>query len=465
MSSTTSSTSSLFTLQFTGVSQFSDDFQSILTRAVNIAQLPVKQLQNQVNSISQQETDLSSLGTAVSAVGSALKTLGSVGSTGALSASSSDTSVVTATSTGATKTATAYSITDVTSLASAASESSLNHYSDATATAVSTTGTMQLTVGTQTYSLSLANGQNNLNGLKDAINASGAPVTASILTTGNGSYLSISANNTGATTLKLADDPSGANSDFLTSTNQGSNTNFQLNGIAVSEASTTINDVIPGITLKFAGTTSAGETVAVSTDTNRDQISSALQTLVSAYNTLATDEGSYFGTNAGSLSGNSIIYQIRQAMSSIVQYQGGSGGMTNLANLGIEMNISGQMSFNTDTFNGLSDSQVSSSLSLLGSSTTGLGGLQKSFAAITDSTTGSIAEQEAQWKTAVTRMQTQISDKITQIEAMEQTLNQQLAAADSLVAELASQQNTLTASIKSLNFTSYGYNDTNSSSS
>jgi flagellar capping protein FliD len=171
------------------------------------------------------------------------------------------------------------------------------------------------------------------------------------------------------------------------------------------------------------------------------------------------------GQNAGSLSGNGIISQIRQAMSSIVQYQGGTGGMTNLANLGIEMSTTGQMSFNSTSFNALTDTQISSSLSLLGSSTTGLGGLQNSFTAITDSATGTIAEQEAQWKTSVARLQGQISTKITQIQAMEQTLNLQLAAADSSIAALASQQNTLTASIKSLDFTSYGYNDTNTSSS
>lgn len=462
--SSTSSTSSLFTpLQFTGVSQFSSDFQSILSRAVSIAQLPVTQLQNQMNSISQQETDLTTLGSAVSAVGSALKTIGSLGSSGSLSASSSDTSVVTATSSGANSSATSYAITEVTSLASAASENSNVSYSNTAA--VSTTGTMRLTLGSQSYNLTLPTGKNNLAGLKDAINASGAPVTASILTTSSGNYLSVSATATGATTLKLVDDPSGAATSFLTSANQGANTNFKLNGIAVSEAGTTVNDVIPGISLKFNGTSSSGETVTVSNSIDRNQISSALQTLVSAYNTLASDEGSYMGQNAGSLSGNGIIYQIRQAMSSIVQYQGGTGGMTNLANLGIEMSTTGQMSFNSTSFNALTDTQISSSLSLLGSSTTGLGGLQNSFTAITDSSTGTIAEQEAQWKTTATRLQDQISAKITQIQAMEQTLNLQLAAADTSIANLASQQNTLTASIKSLDFTSYGYNDTNTSSS
>src|ERR1700760_471805 len=101
-----SSTSSLFTpLQFTGISQYSSDFQSILTRAVGIAQLPIQQLQNRVIGIQNSETDLSTLGTAAAAVGSSLQAIGKLGAGAALSASSSDTSVVTASNSNATSSA------------------------------------------------------------------------------------------------------------------------------------------------------------------------------------------------------------------------------------------------------------------------------------------------------------------------------------------------------------------------
>jgi flagellar hook-associated protein 2 len=297
--------------------------------------------------------------------------------------------------------------------------------------------------------------------LVSAINALGAGVTASVLTTGgtNGNYLSVTAGTTGATTLKLIDNPSGTSpTDVLTSANQGSNTNFDLNGIAISSPSTTVNNVIPGMILNFSGKSSASETVNLSSSVNSAQISSALQTLVSSYNTLATEETSQVGTGGGSLNGNNIIQQIRQAMSSIVDYQGSSANMGNLANLGIEMSQTGQMSFNQQTFNALSSSQISAGLSLLGTSTTGIGGLQQVFSQITDPAEGAIAQQEKQWQTTATNLSTQISTKTAQIQANEQTLNQQLQAADASVANLTSQQNILTASITSLNYTSYGYN-------
>ena len=462
-SSTTTSTSSLFTpLQFTGISQYSSDFQQILNRAVSVAEIPLQNLSTQQSTIQQQESDLSSLGTAVSGVQSSLQALGQLGSGGAFSASSSDTNVVTATSTGATSPV-SYSITNVSSIASAASETSDSSFANATSTPVSSSGSMQLKLGSNTYNITLASGQNNLNGLRDAINNLGAGVTASVLTTSSGDYLSVTANSTGATTLKLTDGTSGG-TDLLTSNNQGTNTNFDLNGIPISESGRTVNDVISGVTLNFNGLTSSNETVNVSLATDPSQISTALQSLVTNYNALLSAETPQIsGSSSASLTGNNIVYQIRQAMSAIVQYQGGTNGMSNLANLGIEINTDGTMSFNQDTFNSLSSSQLTSALTLLGSSTSGIGGLQSTFSAITDSASGTIAEQENQWKTTVTNLSSQMSTMTQKIQIMEQTLNQQLAAADASIADLASQQSELTSSITALNFTTYGYNSTNPS--
>lgn len=467
MSSTTSNISSLFTpLQFTGISQYSTDFQSILSRATSIAELPVQRLQNTLTTIQTQETDLTTLGGAVSAVGTALTALGNLSTGGAATATSTDSAVVTATASGATS-GTSYAITNVTSLASAASETSTSGFSDDATAAVSSTGKMQLAYGGKTYDITLTAAQNNLSGVVSAINALGAGVTASVLTTGGtkGNYLSVTANSAGATTLKLIDNPTGTNpTNVLTTANQGSNTNFDLNGLPVSSPSTTINNVIPGLILNFAGKTSASETVNLNVATDPTQISSALQTLVSSYNTLATQESSEVGLSGGSLNGNNIIYQIRQAMSSIVQYQGSDPNMGNLANLGIEMSNTGVMSLNQQTFSALTSSQISSGLTLLGNSTSGIGGLQQIFSQITNPVQGTIAEQESQWQTTATNLSAQITSKVASIQANEQTLDQQLQKADASVADLASQQNILTASITSLNYTSYGYNSNNSSS-
>ena len=459
--STSSTSSTLFTpLQFTGISQYSSDFQSILSRATSIAALPMQALQQNEASVTLQETALTTLGSSVSDMQSALQAIGKLGAGSGLSGTSTDSSIVTATNTTGTTPA-SYSITNVTSLASAASEVSAASYANSTSAPVSSTGNMQLTVGTKTYPVTLTANQNNLSGLASVINNLNAGATASVLTTSSGDYLSISANSTGATTLQLANvNADSSTTQFLTANNQGTNTNFKLNGIAVSEPNTTISDVIPGLTLNFTGTTTANptESITVGSSTNKTQIANALQQLVTSFNALSNADNAQVGKSGGALAGNNIVYQIGQALTSIVQYQGGNGSVTSLAALGISIDQSGQMLFDQNTFGSLSSSAISSALQMFGSATTGLGGLQQKFSAIADPVSGSIANQENQWANTVTRLKTQISTMTDQITAMEQGLNKQLQAADAQVADLASQQNVLTASITSLNYALYGYN-------
>src|SRR5262249_42931560 len=157
--------------------------------------------------------------------------------------------------------------------ATAASERTMSGYADAAATPVSTSGTVTLQVGAQTTTISLVS--NTLTSLRDQINGLGAGVTASILTTADGNYLSVSANATGAKTLKLFDAPDTSGTNLLTNTNQGTNAVFKLNGIDVSQAGNVVNSVVPGITFTLAGATNSPVTLSLATD--RSQVSAALQ--------------------------------------------------------------------------------------------------------------------------------------------------------------------------------------------
>src|SRR5205823_4358197 len=159
--------STISPLTFTGVSKFSDDFQSILNRAVQIAKIPVTQLQSKDTHLLQQKTLLAGLQSSVASVASSLTALGNVGSTKALAASSSDASIVTASATGAT-TAASYKINSITSAAAAASERTTAGYADAGSTPVSTSGKVTLKIGSTERTLTLIN--NNLTSVRDQIN-------------------------------------------------------------------------------------------------------------------------------------------------------------------------------------------------------------------------------------------------------------------------------------------------------
>lgn len=446
-------------LTFTGISSFSSDFQTILQRSLSIAEIPLQILQNKDSDILQQKTLLGSMNSVVADLGSSLTSLGEIATNQALAASSSDSSVVSVTNTGASA-PTQYTINEITSLAKPATETSLQSYADSSSTPVSSTGTVELTVGSQSYQFTLS--QNNLLGLRDAINAQGAGVTATILTTGSGNYLSVSANSPGTTTLALKDDPEGANTDLLTTTidpvsgMQGSNAVFKLNGISISRSSNTVNDVIPGVTFNLLDTTSSPVRVTLASD--RTQLASALQDFATKYNAVVDAVNQQVGQSAGLLSGDYIVRQIQQDLRQVGSYTTTSGTVRSLADLGIEFDDTGKMSLNQDTFNNLSDTQISDAFSFLGSATTGLASLASNFTQLSDPIDGLIKLQQDGYDQTDQQLQKQISDLTDRINATQQSTSAKLQAADALLAELESQQSMVDASVQGLNYVAFGKN-------
>jgi len=454
VSGLSSSNSSLFTpITLNGVSQYSSDLQSVLNRAVQIAQIPAQELQNQDSNVQQKQNMLGVFQTDVSALANSLQSVGTVAAGQALSASSSDPSIVTATNTGSTSPAT-YVINSITAPATAANETSLSSYADSNSTPVSSTGTMELLVGSTPYTFTLAN--NNLTSLRDEINSLGAGVTASILTTSAGNYLSVSANATGATPLQLIDDPNGAQTQWLTDHNQGSDAQFQLDGINVRQPSNVVNDVIPGLTFTIQGATNTPVTLALQSDPT--QLSSALQSFVSAYNQVQTDLKTQQGPTGGLLSGDTLITELRNTMQQIASYTNSKGSVQSLADLGVEFDSTGTASFNQTTFNQLSDSQISDAFNFIGSATSGLGGISQTLQQYSDPITGLIKTEQNGLTTSDKDLQSQITTITARISTMQTNLASQLQKADALLAALQNQQQTLTASLQGLSLVLYGKN-------
>lgn len=199
-------TTGVGSLTFTGISTFSSDFQSILQREEQILQLPVTALQNrQTDNLSKKQA-LVALNPSVANLGSAVAALGTLATGQGITASSSAPNTVAVINTGSTTPAN-YTLSNIT-LASTASETSLTGHADATSAPVWVAGQnkFDLVAGSNTYHLDLT-GNDNLTGLQNAINTSGAPVTASIINSGSSSFLSLSANQVGATTLTLKSVP------------------------------------------------------------------------------------------------------------------------------------------------------------------------------------------------------------------------------------------------------------------
>jgi flagellar hook-associated protein 2 len=439
-------------IPFTGISQYASDFQAILNKAVEVAQIPVAQLQAQDSTVLQQKSLLGTLNSSVADLATSMQLLGQVASSGALGATSSDASVVSVTNTGSTA-ATSYTINSITSAATSASERSTGHFADSVSTAVGS-GTFTLEVGSKPYTFSLPT--NNLTTLRDQINTLGAGVTASILTTSGGNYLSVTANSTGATTLQLYDGATATGTDLLTGTNQGTNAVFQLNGIDISQPGNAVNSVIPGVTFTILG--SSGTPVTLSVASDPTQLSSALQDFVTNYNTVATQVAVQEGASGGPLGGDTIINQLQTMLNQIASYHTSTGTVQNLSDLGIEFSQTGQASFNQTTFDGLSSTQLTDGLAFVGSATTGLGRFSASLTEFSDPIDGVIQAEESGLTTTDQHLQDQITTLNTHIATMQANLTAQLETADAQQAELQSQQTELSATLQGLSMVLYGKN-------
>jgi flagellar hook-associated protein 2 len=542
---------------FTGISTYSSDFQSIIQRAVSIEQIPITALQTQETNNLNQKQALVALNPDVAALGSAVAALGTLAANQGVAASSSDSSTVSVTNVGATAPGT-YTVSNISSLASTASETSVTGYANTATTPVSQTGQMNLVVGSNTYSLNLT-GNNNLNGLMNAINNAGAGVNATVLTIGSSSYLSVAADNTGATTLQLNDAPldlvtdtgtgaetstqtyanstttpvsgdgnvnlvvgsstyalnltgnnnltglmnainsSGApgvsasitgsagayslsitgsgpgtialndqpsDGDLLTDTvqGQGSNAQFDLNNVSVSESTNTINDIIPGVSFTLLNTTTPTTSVTLSLATDPTQLSNALQNFVTSYNTLIGQVAQQVGPSAGPLGGDLVISQIEQDTSQLASYWSSSGSVHSLADLGITFgDLTGQLTFDPSVVTGLSSTQVSDAFKFLGSANSGFAQLANNFTTLSDPLSGLILDEENGLDTNNTQLANQVATLTAQATAEQTALTAQVQQADALVAQLQSEQNTVSGSLTSLSYVLYGSQNGNSS--
>jgi flagellar hook-associated protein 2 len=440
-------------LAFSGVSAYSEDFQKILERARTIASLPLERLKNESTDALQKKGLLSSLNIAVSKLQNSVSTLASIGASSALSASSSSTAV-TVRSTGASQPAT-FTINEISKLAKAASETTASGYAD-NATAI-TSGAVKLYFGNSTYDITLTPDQNTLAGLRDAVNNLHLGVNASLITTGTGAtpnYLTLNTTSTGATTLRLVDDPDGAASDLLTSTNQGQDAEFTVNGAPVKRSSNVVNNVLPGVTFTLTATSASPITITLATD--RSQIATALQSFADNYNALVSEVGLQVGESAGLLSGDHIVREIQEDLRQLTSYRDTTGQIKSLVDLGITFSQDGQAKFDAATFDALPFASIQDATRFLGSATTGFGALQSKFKAIADPVAGLIKIQIDGYTAENTRVQSSITTFTERINRQQQALTQKLQLADALLGQMQSQQSVLDAAVKSLNFSVYG---------
>jgi len=162
------------------------------------------------------------------------------------------------------------------------------------------------------------------------------------------------------------------------------------------------------------------------------------------------------GPDAGLLSGDFLVRETQETLRSLTRYQAGSGAIQSLGALGIELDRQGKMTFNTETFDGLSSSQVSAGFTFLGSTSTGFGALVSRLDGISDPVTGLAKLQTDRYDITDSRLSGEIAEISERINVMQRGLSARLQAADALLGRLESQQSMVDASIQSLKFSLFG---------
>jgi flagellar hook-associated protein 2 len=333
--------------------------------------------QTQLTTLTSQDTVFSSLGSNLSTLSSDLQAL--TDPTGVLAdkeGSSSDSSVLTLTSASSTAVAGTHTVV----VNSLAQTSSADTVEIGTSDVLSGKVTIQVGGGTAHTIDVPASGDQTLAGLSAAINAAGIGVTANVITDTNGSRLSIVSGTAGTagqltvsstlqdTTENVPGSSPSSAALALTTIQNGVDASLTVDGVNVTSGSNTVSDAIPGVTFQLLApspvTSSTAETVQVVITNDTSDVTSALNTFVTDYNTtikaITAQEGNTSTGAPEPLYGSPILAQLQEQLQSALSAQyDGSGSIKSLSQLGIEANQDGTLSLDSDTLTSALNSNYS----------------------------------------------------------------------------------------------------------
>jgi flagellar hook-associated protein 2 len=429
--------SSFAPITFTGASSFSSSLQQVLNRSLQIAALPMQAMQNKVTDLTNQQSALNGLESSFAALQTAISNM-SAAAGGTVSASVSNSSIVSASTTSAAVPGT-YSIEvdDLGSYTTALSNAGSTAVTDPNTQNLSSSSNFTLTVNGAAHSISPSG--NSLSALAAAINQAGYGVQATVVNVGSSSAtdyrLSLTSTELGADTVQLND----GNSDLMSTLSTGAEAQYKVGGLSTQLQSTSRQVTLsPGLTVNLLQA-APGQTVTVTAAKDTSLLSSTLSSLANAYNAAMTALGQQRGQNAGALSGQSIVYSLTNTLQTLSGYTGPVGGVSSLADLGLTVDETGQMSFDPTVFNNANKSDLQA---FLGSATTS-GFLKVASDAITqmsDPTNGMIQADVNSIQGQITAQNSKISDETARLTDLQTTLQQQLANADAAIASLESQK-------------------------
>jgi len=446
-------------ITFSGFNQI--DFGSILNAVMGQERQPIDQLGAQKKTLESQNTLFGTLATKLGNLKTASDALQEIDSLAALTATSSDTGVGVSATGG--NVAGTYDVV-VSELARAQVTSSSSTYAALT-TVVATAGTMTFTPSTGDPVTITLTGSTTLEGLASAINAAAdSPVAASVVQTAPGTYtlvltgeetgtsnaFTITKTLTGGSGVTFTDtDTDGIYGDSAADNIQSAlNASFTVNNLAISSASNTVSDAVPGVTLTLRKKDPA-TTVTVGVSRDVSAAKAVVQKFVTAYNdilTFAKDQDTAAAGGKASIARDPLLRGFRNSIRTVLSDDYNAGGTnTKLAAVGLGFDSAGKMTLDDDLFE---DALASSPTDVqkLFSGAAGGGG---AFGAMT-----TLVEEYTQAGGLVASARTRISDQVKalnrRLDNMEEklarrreTLQKEYIAADMAMTRMKAQSSSL----------------------
>jgi len=137
-----------------------------------------------------------------------------------------------------------------------------------------------------------------------------------------------------------------------------------------------VSNVINGVTLNI-GSPSPSTPVTVNVNPDTTQVTSAINTLVNAYNTVITEINSQFnvatdGSGGGPLETDNSLREVQSQLLGALSYSiSGNSGIVNLASIGVNFNNDGTLSVDSGKLASTLSNNFSAVQNLLQNTTTG----------------------------------------------------------------------------------------------
>ena len=432
------------------LSGFNDiDFNLVVTSLMQQASLPLNSLQSRQKSLQSQVSGYDTLATHVEALRSAADALGRPANLSTMAGVSSNASAASV-SVGGTATEGHYDVV-VNELARAQVTVSSSVSPDANTTIVASSGT--ITIGGVAVTIT---GDMTLQQLASAINATdGIGVTATVVRTADSEYrLALTSLETGAAhaftitaslgggTLAFTDTDANGTSGDTPADNAvvASDASVLINNIPATSSSNTFENLVDGVSLTV--TKKGTEVVSIDVATDTAAIKDKIAAFVTAYNDfmkfIGEQRTAAAGGDAASIGREPLLRNLHGILRSALAGAHGTGALSRLAEVGLEMTSTGQLKLNESMFDAAIETSADDVRTLFSATDGAFPGLESMLQSYSQ-VDGFIPASKRRLQDQITSMDAQIEAMQRRLAIQKESLQKQFAEADLIMSRLKSQ--------------------------